>query len=83
MRNWLNDKMTKQDSPSSIKQENAASGPNDLSDLVRIADEALKQEGDAGLTPDEDQANATDDKDNENADEDMRSFLSMVGSLKE
>jgi hypothetical protein len=32
---------------------------------------------------DEDQANATDDKDNENADEDMRSFFSMVGSLKE
>ena len=32
---------------------------------------------------DEDQANATDDKDNENADEDIRSFLLMVGSLKE
>jgi hypothetical protein len=43
--------MMKQDSPSSIKQENAALGPNDLSDLVRIADEALKQEGAAGLTP--------------------------------
>jgi hypothetical protein len=32
---------------------------------------------------DEDQANATDDKDNKNADKDMRSFLLMVGSLKE
>ncbi len=97
--------MTKQDSQSSIKQENAALGPNDLSDLVRIADEALKQEGATGLiaafeamfgdddegdknennvsSADEDQANATDDKDNKNANEDMRSFLSMVGSLKE
>ncbi len=32
---------------------------------------------------DEDQANTTDEKDNKNADEDMRSFLSIVGSLKE
>ena len=32
---------------------------------------------------DEKQANATDDKDNENANEDMCSFLSLVGSLKE
>ncbi len=58
MRNRLNDKMTKQDSPSSIKQKNAALGPNNLSDLVRIADEALKQEGDAGLTPANLKANA-------------------------
>jgi hypothetical protein len=50
--------MTKQDSPSSIKQENAASGPNDLSNLVRIANEALKQEGDAGLTSANLEANA-------------------------
>jgi hypothetical protein len=50
--------MTKQDSPSSIKQENAALGPKDLSNLVRIADEALKQEGDAGLTHADLEANA-------------------------
>jgi hypothetical protein len=50
--------MTKQDSPSSIKQENAASGPNDFSDLMRIANEALKQEGNAGLTPADLEANA-------------------------
>ncbi len=43
--------MTKQDSP-------AASGPNDLSDLVQIADEALKQEGAVGLTPADLEANA-------------------------
>ena len=58
MQNRLNNKMTKQDSPSSIKQENAALGPNDLSDLVQIADKALKQEGDVGLTPADLEANA-------------------------
>ncbi len=60
MRNRLNDKMAKQDSPSSIKQKNSPSGPNDLSDLVQIADEALKQKSDglAELAPADLEANA-------------------------
>jgi hypothetical protein len=73
--------MTKQESPSSIKQENAASGPNDLSNLMQIADEALKQEGDAGLTPANLEANARTQQFVVNLTPNDRSkFFAMIGN---
>jgi hypothetical protein len=66
--------MTKQDSP-------AASGPNDLSDLVRIADKALKQEGAAGLTPADLEANARTQRFVVNLTPNDRSkFFAMIGN---
>ncbi len=73
--------MTKQESSSSIKQESAASGPNDLSNLVRIADEALKQEGDAGLTPADLEANARTQRFVVNlTPNDCSKFFAMIGN---
>jgi hypothetical protein len=66
--------MTKQDSP-------AALGPNDLSDLVRIADEALKQEGAAGLTPADLKANSRTQQFVVNLTPNDRSkFFAMIGN---
>ncbi len=66
--------MTKQDSP-------AALGQNDLSNLVRIADEALKQEGAAGLSPADLEANARTQRFVLNLTPNDRSkFFAMIGN---